>query len=380
MDLKLTGKKQFIFMLFWFTLACASAVEAQAPGSPDRAGVARAGVEAPGSPDRDRVARADAPPATTEAANNPSPISIRRTPSPENDNPRPASAAPGALLRNFAGDQESIWTSPFKARIEDMNWLVPIAGGSAGLINADAELSSRISGTGTFTKHSSTISNAGVSAMVGGTGSLYLLGKIRGDDHQQETGILAGEAVVNSLMAAEVLKFATRRERPTDGAGRGRFGRSSAFNSSFPSVHAAMAWSAASLLAHEYPGVMTQILGYGLAGGVSLARVTGKDHFPSDVVVGSIIGWLIGQQVYSAHHNPVLRGGDYGTFHRDTPQENPGWESRSSPYVPMESWVYPASDRLAALGEIQSGIAGLRPWTRRECARLLEEASSSIDE
>jgi hypothetical protein len=125
---------------------------------------------------------------------------------------------------------------------------------------------------------------------------------------------------------------------------------------------------------------MTQILGYGLAGGVSLARVAGKDHFPSDVLVGSTIGWLIGRQVYSAHHNPVLPGGEYGAFHRETPGENGNWESRSSPYVPMDSWVYPAMDRLAALGAIQSGLAGLRPWTRRECARLLEEASGSIDE
>jgi hypothetical protein len=242
--------------------------------------------------------------------------------------------------------------------------MVPIAGVTAGLINADAELSSRISSTGTFTKHSNTISNAGVAAMVAGTGSLYLLGKFRGDDHQQETGILAGEAVLNSLMAAEVLKFATRRQRPTDGTGQGRFGRGSAFSSSFPSIHAAMAWSAASLLAHEYPGVMTQILGYGLAGGISLARVTGKEHFPSDVVIGSTVGWLIGQQVYSAHHNPVLRGGDYGTFHRGTPVENPGWESRSSPYVPMDSWVYPAFDRLTALAlrpHGQLGVSGLRP-------------------
>src|SRR5215831_1543933 len=117
MNLKLTGNKQFIFMLFWFTLACSSASRAQAVGRSDRVGVARAA----------------SPPTMTGAENTPSPIPIRRTPSPEDENPRPASAAPGALLRNFAGDQESIWTSPFKARIKDMNWLVPIAGVTAGL-------------------------------------------------------------------------------------------------------------------------------------------------------------------------------------------------------------------------------------------------------
>lgn len=45
-----------------------------------------------------------------------------------------------------------------------------------------------------------------------------------------------------------------------------------------------------------------------------------------------------------------------------------------SPYVPMDSWVYPAFDRLAALGYTQTGFAGLRPWTRLQCAALLQEA------
>jgi hypothetical protein len=43
-------------------------------------------------------------------------------------------------------------------------------------------------------------------------------------------------------------------------------------------------------------------------------------------------------------------------------------------FVPVESWVYTAFERLAALGVVQSDISGLRPWTRRECLRLLEEA------
>jgi hypothetical protein len=46
-----------------------------------------------------------------------------------------------------------------------------------------------------------------------------------------------------------------------------------------------------------------------------------------------------------------------------------------SPYVPLDSWVYPVFDRLAALGYLQTGFAGLRPWTRIECARLLSEAA-----
>jgi hypothetical protein len=46
--------------------------------------------------------------------------------------------------------------------------------------------------------------------------------------------------------------------------------------------------------------------------------------------------------------------------------------------VPMDSWMYPALDRLAAMGFISSQIAGVRPWTRRECMRQLREADAAL--
>lgn len=44
----------------------------------------------------------------------------------------------------------------------------------------------------------------------------------------------------------------------------------------------------------------------------------------------------------------------------------------------LDSWVYPAFQRLAALGLVNSAITGLKPWTRMECARLAEEAAESL--
>ena len=44
----------------------------------------------------------------------------------------------------------------------------------------------------------------------------------------------------------------------------------------------------------------------------------------------------------------------------------------------MDSWVYPVFDRLAALGYAPGGFAGIRPWTRLECARLVEETSERL--
>jgi hypothetical protein len=46
--------------------------------------------------------------------------------------------------------------------------------------------------------------------------------------------------------------------------------------------------------------------------------------------------------------------------------------------VPMDSWVYEALDRLAALGLIPSQISGMRPWTRAECRRQVVEADEKL--
>src|SRR6185437_846317 len=51
----------------------------------------------------------------------------------------------------------------------------------------------------------------------------------------------------------------------------------------------------------------------------------------------------------------------------------------ASTYVPLESWVYVAFERLAAEGYVQSAFFDLRPWTRMDCARMVEEAEDNLD-
>jgi len=50
-----------------------------------------------------------------------------------------------------------------------------------------------------------------------------------------------------------------------------------------------------------------------------------------------------------------------------------------SPYVELDSWIYPAIERLAALGYIHSLFLGMRPWTRLECALAVREAGGKIE-
>src|SRR5216684_2840147 len=282
-----------------------------------------------------------------------------------------------SLVGRFVDDQKQIWTSPARLRFPDAEWLVPLSGITAGLIVTDRDYSKHLPQNPATISHYKTLSNAGVAALVGGAGGMWLMGRVSHNEHWSETGFLAGEAALNSLVAVEGLKYSLRRDRPFQGDGSGPFFQSG--GTSFPSEHVAAAWSVAGVIAHEYPGPLTKIVAYGLASLVSVSRVKAHQHFPSDVLVGSVIGNLVAQHVYSRHHNPEVGGGPWEYFgekfrHLETTSNR----NFGSPYVPLDSWVYPVFERLAALGYIHSEILFLRPWTRSECARLVDEAGDRI--
>src|SRR6266480_1773719 len=282
------------------------------------------------------------------------------------------------LVGRFVRDQREIWTSPARLRFSDTEWLVPLSGVTAGLFVTDRDFSKQLSQNPTTSSHYKTLSNAGVATLVGGAGGMWVMGHASHNEHWSETGFLAGEAALNSLVAVESFKYTLRRERPFQGNGSGPFFQSG--GTSFPSEHAAAAWSVAGVIAHEYPGPFTKIMAYGVASLVSVSRVKAHQHFPSDVVVGSVIGNLIAQDIYSRHHDPDLGGGEWRSISqlfRGDGNSSPA--NQGSPYVPLDSWIYPALDRLIGMGMIDSGFSGVRPWTRSECARLLTEASNRID-
>src|SRR6266576_3795237 len=282
------------------------------------------------------------------------------------------------LVGRFVRDQREIWTSPAKLRFSDTEWLVPLSGITAGLFVTDRDFSKSLSQNPTTISHYKTLSNAGVAALVGGAGGMWVMGHVSHNAHWSETGFLAGEAALNSLVAVESFKYTLRRQRPYQGDGSGPFFQSG--GTSFPSEHAAAAWSVAGVIAHEYPGPFTKIMAYGLASLVSVSRVKAHQHFPSDVVVGSVIGNLVAQDIYSRHHDFELGGGEWRSISQlfrgdgDSSSANQG-----SPYVALDSWVYPALDRLIGMGMIDSGFTGVRPWTRSECARILTEATDRVD-
>jgi hypothetical protein len=279
------------------------------------------------------------------------------------------------FVKHIVGDQKQFWTSPARLRTKDLKWILPAAGITAAFIASDSWWSKQVNPSHIQT--SLHISDYGTYSMIGLTGASFLFGQMTHNDHLGETGLLTGEAAINATGVAYLFKEVTQRQRPYQDNGNGDFFKG---GSSFPSEHSAIAWSIASVWAHEYPGWFSQMAAYGLASAITITRVTAKQHFPSDVIVGSALGWYFGRQVYRAHHDPELGGTSWGSLLPENTGEKPRNPNyMASPYVPIDSWIYPLLERLIALGYMKSNVLGIRPWTRLQCARMVDESGEKLE-
>jgi membrane-associated phospholipid phosphatase len=330
-------------------------------------------------------------------------------PEPHNDpvpTPAPSSKPEQITLlgtpKRILFDQKAIWTSPLHIKPWDATWLLPLSAITGTMIGSDQHTMTDLIHINANDQHTfKTISNAGVAALGVMPASMYLWSLGHDAPQARETGLLTGEALADGYIFSKAIQFVSLRDRPAVNNASGHFWSSSPLNSSFPSDHATAAWAMASVIGDEYPGWLMRTAVYGLATGISVSRVLAEQHFPSDVLVGSAAGWLIGHYVYRAHHNYTLNvfdtrplPGELGTARKPAslhyppdPLGTPLPVSRplaadtdpdtiGSTNVPMDSWIYPALERLAAMGFIPDQSSSIRPWTRQECQRQLREAEN----
>ena len=276
------------------------------------------------------------------------------------------------FLQHLADDQKAIWTSPFHLKPADAKWLAPIAGITTGLFVTDPDSSFAMQSTHAHALN--VASDAGVAAAVGLSGVGYFWGRVTHNERARETGVLATEAMLDVLPAQIAIRYAIGRERPYQSNYQNIFFH--AGDTSFPSNHAAVTFAFASVVAQEYPNPAAQIAAYGLAAGVSLARVSSGQHFLSDVFVGGLIGYQVGRHIYNTRHNASLDD-DLRVVAKETTAPDPG--KVASTYVELDSWIYPAIGRLLARGYINTLYAGIKPYTRLSCARALVELNHNLE-
>ena len=215
------------------------------------------------------------------------------------------------FLRDFLRDEKAIWTSPFRMRLKELKWVLPLAATTAVLIATDrhttGEMRELVINQPAALRASQRVSNLGAPAATFGlAGGMYVIGRFTHDDRLRETGLLGAAALLHTSIVTNVFKTATNRQRPDKGDGRGRFWTG---GKSFPSGHASTSWALATVIAHEYHDQPLIRWGaYGVAAAVSASRVTGLKHHPSDVVIGGALGYLIGRYVVRQHSAPEASG------------------------------------------------------------------------
>ncbi|NOZ22551.1 MAG: phosphatase PAP2 family protein [Planctomycetes bacterium] len=124
-------------------------------------------------------------------------------------------------------------------------------------------------------------------------GLFYTYAKLADDPKSLETSKRLAEALILNGVTTLILKGAVGRTRPN--------GR----NYSFPSGHSSSSFATAAVLSGMY-GPRVGIPLYLLSSFIAFSRLDGHDHYLSDVIFGSALGYVIGRTVTKTHEREVL--------------------------------------------------------------------------
>ena len=226
------------------------------------------------------------------------------------------------LPRRFVTDEWRIWSSPFRTSNYNSHtvrkYVVPFAILSAALIATDRKTGDLLPNTTDQAVWSGRVSQFGAAySLAGMAGATLLVGQLGGNDHLKEAGLLGLEALGHTQISVFAVKQFTNRQRPLDQDGKGSFWEG---GNSFPSGHAAGAFSLATVFAYEYSDhLAVPITAYSAATLISISRLGARRHWVSDIVVGGSLGFLIGRFTYKRNHSARLPGSKVGETDRLTP-------------------------------------------------------------
>jgi membrane-associated phospholipid phosphatase len=230
---------------------------------------------------------------------------------PDSASPKPSAALADRtdvtwrqLPKNFLYDQKDLWLFPIK--VGQGKHVLPfslVTVATAGLIATDPQTMPHFRQADAFQDTTRALGGTTSGAVIAAVpATFYLVGLLRKNHYDQATSLFAGEAVVDDAILMVVLKAITRRERPSDRPVNGPY-NDTFFNSragplgkasSFPSGHAMMSFSVATVFARRYrQHKWVPWVAYGAAALISFSRVTSGAHFPSEIVVGGALGFAI---------------------------------------------------------------------------------------
>ncbi len=136
-------------------------------------------------------------------------------------------------------------------------------------------------------------------------GGIYATGFVIGDDEIRATGRMTVESLIFAGVITSVLKTVLGRSRPytEEGAYKYRGFQFQTATTALPSGHATVAFALSSVLARRINNTWASVFLYSAAGITSISRIYHDAHWASDVLLGSAIGFAIGNAVVSVNES-----------------------------------------------------------------------------
>lgn len=233
--------------------------------------------------------------------------------------PLPA-AAPGEAavelnadyFRGYGTDTRDILLAPSRWDARDWTIAAAVAGTGVALFTVDENIMKWVqehknTDTGRWSDNAKRAGSLAAPSLA----ALGLYGYVAGDGKAKKTFLLSVESFVVTGAFVQVLKRTTGRHRPFTGDSHDTWsgprikGRNEIH--SFPSGDASSAFAIASVVASEYDNAVVPPVLYTASTLIALSRVHNRGHWPSDVFVGSAIGYFTGKSIVASHRGNASR-------------------------------------------------------------------------
>ena len=232
-----------------------------------------------------------------------------------------------SYLKGYIGDTGKILTSP--VRWDDRDWYAAalVLSVTAGLYAYDQDLKEWVQRQ----RNRATDDLANIFTPFGdglytlpAAGLVYLYGAVQESEKAKRIGLLGAESIVLAGAFTGAIKMAGHRHRPDTGDQYNRWDGPgfSTDSLSFPSLHATTAFALATVVAEESGSPYVSSAAYGIASLVALSRLNDNEHWSSDLVLGSAIGYFTARAVLRYHQIknsplallPDVNGDRYGVL------------------------------------------------------------------
>jgi hypothetical protein len=208
----------------------------------------------------------------------------------------------GDYIRKASSDLVKVWTAPARWGGSDFLKAAVVVGATGLLYAFDREIYTFVQDNKTdlSVSASSIISKMGNGGyLTGFLAVLYGSGELFNSRPLRKTALVGLESFIAASTVILALKVVVGRARPYTGEEPVSFHPFSFVGRymSFASGDSAGAFAVATTIAEQSNSAWVDVLAYGAAGLVALYRVHDRKHWPSDIFVGSVIGYFTARAV-----------------------------------------------------------------------------------